>query len=218
MSKDLGAVCSLGQGKPSHPREPQAPPEPASRVARAGVHIQVLISYPHPPPPPGWAPSAPCQHFQPHTTAHPRILLDHIGYFCPKPHPALFKEWESWDCGNPVKKAFSTPAVTKWKSVLEAKQPEIAELGLLQRLLEKTLPKVGRAAGHQEEPRARASGSQSHRFGAEKAGAPNSSGWAFVGAAGAEPHPELLLEGQAGLKSASCGWRALCSARGRLLL
>lgn len=53
--------------------------------------------------------------------------------------------WES------SKKAVTTPVVTQWKSVLEVKQPEITrELGLLQRLLEKTLPKVGRAAGHQE--------------------------------------------------------------------
>lgn len=61
-----------------------------------------------------------------HTT-HPHILLDHIGCFCPKPHSALFKESESWDCGNQMEGAFSIPVVAEWKSGLEVKQPEITK-------------------------------------------------------------------------------------------
>lgn len=58
---------------------------------------------------------------------HPHILLDHIGCFCPKPHSALFKESESWDCGSQMEGAVSIPVVTEWKSGLEVKQPEITK-------------------------------------------------------------------------------------------
>ena len=174
--KALGASgrggCLLPEpGKPSHPGEPQsrsrmqapsgATPFPRELPACPGLVCRFQGSPPPPPPPPGWATSAPSQHFPPPTTARPHALLDHIGYFCPRPHSAVFEERESWDCGHPMGKAFTTPVVTEWNSVLEIKQPEITqELGLLQRLLEKTLPPMRRAAGHREE--SRASGSQSH--------------------------------------------------------
>lgn len=69
--------------------------------------------------------------------------MDPIGCFYPKPHSALFKESECWGCGNQKEEVFSILVVTEWKSGLEVKQPEITKgLGMLQRLLEKTLHKV----------------------------------------------------------------------------